>query len=91
LANPHYHGKESGVPTLTIGYLERCGYNKLSSDNVVRSLSEIISAHRHILETWHNPGSNTYGPQVDRILLKSFKLFPQLDYLGTADVVNFYD
>jgi hypothetical protein len=91
LANPHYHGKESGVPILIIGYLERCGYNKLSSDNVVGSLNEIISAHRHILETWHNLGSNTYGPQVDRILLKSFKLFPQLDSLGTADVVNFYD
>jgi hypothetical protein len=41
LANPHYHCKESGVPTLTIGYLERCGYNKLSSDNVVGSLNKI--------------------------------------------------
>jgi hypothetical protein len=62
LANPHYRGKESGVPTLTIGYLEQCGYNKLSLDNVVGSLNENISAHRRILETWHNPGSNTYGP-----------------------------
>ena len=43
LANPHYHGKESGVPTLTIGYLERCGYNKLSLDDVVGSLNKIIS------------------------------------------------
>ncbi len=34
---------------------------------------------------------NTYGPLVNRILLKSFKLFPQLDSTTTDDVMNFYN
>ncbi len=40
---------------------------------------------------WYNASSQTSGPQIDRILLKSFKLFPQLETLGTKDIVNFYD
>jgi hypothetical protein len=91
LAHPHYHGREDGVKTLIAGFLKWCGYNMLSSDNIVGSFNEIIAAHCRLVETWFNPTANTYGPQIDRILLKSFKLFPQLDSLDTADVVNFYD
>jgi hypothetical protein len=40
---------------------------------------------------WHNASSHTYGPQIDRILLKSFQLFPQLESMSTDEVVNFYD
>jgi hypothetical protein len=43
------------------------------------------------MTTWHNPVANTYGPQVDRILLKLFKLFPTLDSTITKDLVHFYD
>jgi hypothetical protein len=91
LAHPLYHGKADGVPILTKGFLANCGYNMLSLDDVLGSLNKIITTHRQILDTWHNSTSNTYGPQIDRILLKSFKLFPTLKSLRTDDVVNFYD
>ena len=91
LAHPLYHGYADGTRTLTFGFLENCGYNMLSSDDVVGSLNELIALHVRIREGWFNASANTYGPQIDRILLKSFKLFPQLDSLATADVVNFYD
>jgi hypothetical protein len=58
---------------------------------MVTCFKDIISAQRCIQESLHNPVTNTFGPQVDRILLKSFKLFPQLDLTATKDVVNFYD
>jgi hypothetical protein len=63
----------------------------ISTNDVVTGFNDIISAHRRIQESWHNPVTNTLGPQVDRILLKSFKLFPQLDSTATKDVVNFYN
>jgi hypothetical protein len=91
LAHPHYHSREDGVKTLTAGFLDWCSYNMLSSDDIIGSFNEIIAAHCRLVETWFNPTANTYGPQIDRILLKSFKLFPQLDSLDTANVVNFYD
>jgi hypothetical protein len=37
------------------------------------------------------PCQKKHGTQVDRILLKSFKLFPQLDLMATNNVVNFYN
>lgn len=63
----------------------------MSSDDVVGCLNEIITAHRRITDTCTNPTTNTSGPQVDRILIKSFKLFPKLESLTTEDVVGFYD
>jgi hypothetical protein len=59
-------------------------------DNVGR-LNKITTAHRRIWDTWYNPTANTYGTQIDRILLKSFKWFPTLDSLTMEDVINFYD
>jgi len=63
----------------------------VSSDDVVGSLNEIVAVHRRISDTWTHPSTNTSGPQVDRILLKSFKLFPTLQSLAPDDVVGFYD
>jgi hypothetical protein len=91
LATPEYHGDKDGVVELTASFLGNCGYNMISTKDVVTCFNNIISAHRCIRESWHNPVTNTFGPQVDRILLKSFKLFPQLDSTATKDVVNFYD
>ncbi len=91
LAIPDYHGKENGVGMLNAGYLQRCGYHMNSSDNVVTCYNEIISGHWKIQDGWHNPVTNTWGPQVDHILLKSFKLFPFLESTATEDVVNFYN
>jgi hypothetical protein len=91
IASPHYHGKTIGVPDLTPGFLEKCGYNMISSDNVVMCYNTNIAAHCCIRETWHNPTANTYGPQINQILLKSFQLFPKLDSNATEDVVNFYN
>jgi hypothetical protein len=91
LAHPLYHGRTHGVAILTHGFLANCGFNMVSSDDIIGCLNEIITAHRRITETWNNPSTNTSGPQIDRILLKSFKLFPKLESLATEDVVGFYD
>ena len=91
LATPGYHGKTDGVRILNKKILAQCGFNMISNDNVVSCYNDIISAHRHIYDSWHNTTANTYGPQVDRILLKSFTLFPKLESTATEDVVDFYD
>jgi hypothetical protein len=91
LATPEYHGDKDSIVELTASFLRNCGYNMISTKDVVRCFIDIISAHRRIRESWHNLVTNTFGPQVDRILLKSFKLFPQLDSKATKDVVNFYN
>ena len=69
LAHPPYHGKTHGVDPLTMGFLANCGFNMVSSDDVVGSLNDIVTVHRRISDTWTNPSTNTSGPQVDRILL----------------------
>jgi len=74
-----------------MGFLANCGFTVVSSDDVVGSLNDIVTVHRCISDSWTNPSNNTSGPQVDRILLKSFKLFPTLKSLATEDVVGFYD
>ncbi len=88
LATPEYHGDKDSVVKLTASFLGNCGYNMISTKDVVTCFNDIISAHCRSRESWHNPVTNTFGPQVDRILLKSFKL---LDSTATKDVVNFYD
>jgi hypothetical protein len=79
------------VTVLTAGFLKTCGYHMISSNDVVMCFDDIISAHCCIQESRHNPVMNTYGPLVNRILLKSFKLFPRLDSTTTNDVMNFYN
>ena len=91
LAHPPYHGKTHGVDPLTMGFLGNCGFNMVSSNDVIGSLNDIVTVHRPISDTWTNPSTNTSGPQVDRFLLKSCKLFPTLKSLATEDVVGFYD
>ena len=90
LAYQPYHGKTHCVDPLTMGFLANCGFNLVSSDDVVGSLNVIITVHRRILATWTNPSTYTSGPQVNRILLKSFKLFPTLKSHYTEYVVGFY-
>ena len=83
LAYRPYHGKSHGVDPLTMGFLANCGFTMVSSDDVVGSLNNIVTVHRRILDSWTNPSNNTSGPQVDRILLKSFTFFPTLTSLAT--------
>jgi hypothetical protein len=91
LAMGKYHIDSNGVHMLMMGILVNCGYNRIVSEDVVTRYNDIIAAHHHILDLWHNPTAHTFGPQVSRILLKSFKLFPTLDSTGTDNVVNFYN
>jgi hypothetical protein len=91
LATGKYHINSDGVNMLTAGILVNCGYNRITTDNVVTCYNNIIATHCRILNLSHNPMAHTFGPQVDRILLKSFKLFPTLDSTGTDNVVNFYN
>ncbi len=91
LATPEYHGGTNGVTTLDVAYLGRCGLNTISMDDIMTCYNDIILAHHCIQECWLNPHTNTYGPQVDWILLKSFQLFSKLESTDTANVVDFYD
>jgi hypothetical protein len=91
LATGKYHINSNGVNTLTAGILVNCGYNRITSDNIVTCNNNIIAAHHRIFDLWHNPPAHTFGPQVNQILLKSFKLFPTLESMGMDDVLNFYD
>jgi hypothetical protein len=79
------------VASLDTSYLVHCGFNMILTDNVITCFNDIILARRQIQDMWHNLVANTYGPQVDSILLKSFKLFPILESTVTEDVVTFYD
>ena len=45
LAYRPYHGKTHGVDPLTMGFLANCGFNMVSSDDVVGSLNEIVTIH----------------------------------------------
>ena len=65
LAHPPYHGKTHGVDPLTVGFLANCGFNTVSSDDVVSSLNDIVTIHCRISDTWTNPSANTSRPQVD--------------------------
>jgi hypothetical protein len=87
LAMGKYHINSDGVNMLTAGILVNCGYSRITSDDVLTCYSVIIAAHRSILDLWHNPTAHSFAPQVNRILLKSFKLFPTPDLTGTDDMV----
>ncbi len=85
-----YHIDSNGANTLTAGILVNCGYNRITSVDVITCNNDVFAAHSRIHDLWHNPTAHTYGPQVNQIPLKSFKLFPTLESMGTEDVVNFY-
>jgi hypothetical protein len=74
-----------------MSYLVRCGFSMILTDDVITCFDDIILTHRRIRDMWYNPVANTYGTQVDHILLKSFKIFPILESTVTEEVVNFYD
>ena len=91
LAHPRYHGDHDGHPHITPHFLQLCGYDSFTADDVLTCFNDIISAHDTIYHLWSNPTTTTYGPQVGRILQKSIKLFPTLTSTSTDDVVEFYD
>ena len=92
LATAGYHcGIDGGVDPLTSITLVDVGYTNIGSDDVVACHNAIIEVHRKVLQMWHNPTTNTFGPQVNRIIQKSLKLFPVLDSTSTSDMVDFYD
>ena len=92
LATARYHcGFDDGVDPLTSLTLAEVGYTNIGSDDVVACHNAIIEVHRRVLQSWHNSTNNTFGPQVNRIVTKSLKLFPVLESTNTSDMVDFYD
>ncbi len=92
LVNVQYHcGIEEAFDSLTLSIIAAVGYSNIGSDNIVACHNNIIEMHHCTVQLWHNPTANTFGPQVNRILEKSLKLFLVLDSTGTEDVVKFYD
>jgi hypothetical protein len=91
LATPDYHISTHGVTVLTHAILVKCGYNQITSSDVVTCHNNIIAVHCRVRELWYNPSSHTYGPQVERIVTKSLKLLPTLDSAATETMVDFYD
>jgi hypothetical protein len=55
LAIPDYHGKTNGVAQLDAAFLEHCGFNMISTNNVITCYNNIIAAHHLICELWFNP------------------------------------
>ncbi len=86
-----YHVGTHGVAVLTHAILAKCGYNMISSSNVVTCCNDIIAVHRKVRELWYNPSTHTYGPQVECIVTKSLKLLPTLESADAALMVDFYD
>jgi hypothetical protein len=92
LANAPYHcGFDKGLDTLMLAILTAIEYNNTGSEDVIACHNNIIDTHRRVLQLWHNPTANMFGTQVNRILQKSFKLFPVLESTLTKDTVKFYD
>ena len=93
LATQGYHAGMDGVDVLTDGFIHECGYGivKATVEDVVVCFNDIIMVHRRVRDLWHNNYAHTMGPQVSTILSKHIKVFPQLDSLGTEEMVAFYD
>jgi hypothetical protein len=91
LTHSDYHGGCNGFSYITAAYLQSCGYTSFSSDVVVTCFNNIILVHKQVYTLWTNMTTNMAGPQVERILQKSIKLFPMLESTTTGNVVDFYD
>ena len=91
LAHADYHAGHYGSARINASFLQDCGFRNISADDVVTCFNDIITAHDTIMDLWTNVTMNTSGPQVNRILKKSLKLFPTLNSTSTEDVIYFYD
>jgi hypothetical protein len=59
LAMGKYHINSDSVNMLMAGILVSYGYNRITSDDVVTCYNNIIAAHCHILNLWHNPTAHS--------------------------------
>jgi hypothetical protein len=91
LAHTEYHGDRDGHKQIMAAFLQSCGYMSFTSDDIITCFNNIIFAHKQVYCLWFNSSNNTAGPQFNRILQKSLKLFPSLDSNSTDEVIDFYD
>ena len=85
-----YHGYQRGYYPLTPAIISRCGYRD-AQGGPSPYCNDIVLLHRRVMDSWENPRYQQYGPSVDRILEKGIPVFPKLDVLDMAAMVNFYD
>ena len=83
LASPAYHGGPNGVDTLSLSYIHECGYRSFSTDVVdgilpCYSAIQLIHKKVRVRQAWLNPRTLQSGPLVERIIDKSFNVFPKL-------------
>jgi hypothetical protein len=89
----NYYIGNDGISTHMEEIIQKCGYTgiKASIETADMCYNNFIAVHHKVRELWYNGYSHTTGPQIDWILQKLFAIFPRLDSLCTADVINFFD
>jgi hypothetical protein len=93
LATVEYHGGRHGVPSLTLTFIHKCGYQSFSpevEDNVLPCYGAIQLLHKKVKTAWYDPRTLQSGPSVERILEKGMAVFPKLCSTTARETVAFY-
>ena len=91
LADKDYRGGVRGFDPLTIRIIKNCGYTAINSDDILLCYRDIIHLHQKTLNGWTNMRTQQQGPLVEQIMEKAMPLFPKLNKVTMADLVQFYD
>jgi hypothetical protein len=94
LADVKYHVADMGVKELTLQIISNCCYQSFHwnhPEDILLCYSEIVNIHRIVLQVWTNYWMHFSGPIVEYILEKALPVFPRLNSLEVADIVQFYN
>jgi hypothetical protein len=94
LAEAKYYISKMGVEVLTPQIISNCGCQSFHRDHpedILLCYSEIANIHRVVLQGWTNYRMHFSSPVVEYILKKALSVFPRLNSLEVADIVQFYN